>query len=175
MNHSHNTSKATRRQFLQRGGAFAAATVLTGGKTSAVHAADDHTIRLALIGCGGRGTGAAAQALKADPNTKLVAMGDAFPDHLQNSLNGLKRQFGGQVQVDKDHQFVGFDAYKNVIDSVDVVLLTTPPHFRPMHLKAAVEAGSSAARKVGELVSSHVIPRPHANVMDIFPVKLKGE
>src|SRR4029079_4101210 len=95
------------------------------------------------IGCGGRGSGAAVDALKADPNVKLVAMGDAFADKLQNSLNALRgSELADKVDVDSDRQFVGFDAYKQVIDSgIDVVVLATPPVFRPGHLAYAVEKG----------------------------------
>jgi predicted dehydrogenase len=137
-------SGATRRDFLSRstagivGGSLAANLVLPAG----VHAQGSDTLRVGLVGCGGRGTGAAAQALNADKNVKLTAMGDAFSDRLESSLNNLKKVAGDKVAVAEDHRFVGFDAYKQVIDSgVDVILLTTPPHFRPMHLKAAVDAG----------------------------------
>ncbi|MHC5540766.1 Gfo/Idh/MocA family protein, partial [Singulisphaera rosea] len=88
------------------------------------------------------GTGAAEQALTADKNVKLVAMADAFADRLEDSLATLKSSpVTGQVDVSKDRQYVGFDAYKNVIDQVDVVLLTSTPHFRPLHMAYAVEKG----------------------------------
>ena len=99
------------------------------------------TLKLALIGCGGRGTGAASDALNADSNTMLVAMADAFEDRLRTSLEGLQTQFGARVKVNSEHQFVGLDAYKQAIDSADVVLLTAPPGFRPAHLQYAVEKG----------------------------------
>jgi predicted dehydrogenase len=106
----------------------------------AVHAASADTLRVGLIGCGGRGSGAAAQALNADKNVQLVAVGDAFADRAQGALKRLQTQMPDKVKVKPDNCFVGFDAYKNVIDSdVDVVILTTPPHFRPMHLKYAIE------------------------------------
>lgn len=101
-------------------------------------------MRIGLIGCGGRGTGAAAQALGADPNVKLVALGDAFEDRLESSLQTLQAQpeISSKIEVPKQRRFVGFDAYQHVIDSgVDAVLLATPPHFRPIHLQAAVQAG----------------------------------
>ena len=99
-------------------------------------------LRVGLIGCGGRGSGAAVNALQADPQAKLVAMGDVFPEPLAGSLNGLKRsQVADRVVVDEEHRFVGFDAYKKVIESCDVVLLAATPHFRPKHLRAAIEAG----------------------------------
>src|SRR5258705_4152928 len=100
------------------------------------------TLRVGLVGCGGRGRGAAAQALAADANVKLVAMGDAFRDRLQTSLATLKKQdIGSKMDVPEKHQFVGFDAYQKVIELTAAVLLATPPHFRPMHLQAAIEAG----------------------------------
>jgi predicted dehydrogenase len=108
-----------------------------------VHAAGGDQIKVGLIGCGDRGTGAAAQALKADKNVKLVAMADAFEDRLETSLATLKKDkdAAGKVDVKPEDRFVGFDAYKEVTSRCDVVLLTTPPHFRPLHLRAAVAAG----------------------------------
>lgn len=133
----------SRRDFLKTSTAALGGT-LAGGLTigRSAHAAEDGTLKVGLIGCGGRGTGAAGNALNADPNTKLTAMGDAFGDRLQGSLNSLKTKYGDRAAVDPDHCFVGFDAYQKVLQSgVDVVILTEPPHFRPAHLKAAVEAG----------------------------------
>jgi predicted dehydrogenase len=118
------------------------ATVL--GPVHQVHAGGSDVLRVGLIGCGRRGTGAATQALNADPNVKLIAMGDLFADHLHDSLSRLKKDetIAAKVDVGEDHCFVGWDAYKQVLAMpVDVVLLTSPPHFRPVHLKAAVEAG----------------------------------
>lgn len=100
------------------------------------------TIRVGLIGCGGRGSGAARQALNADSNVRLTAMGDVFSHRLQGSWDSLKRAAGGKVDVDPAMRFLGLDAYQKVIDSgVDVIILTSPPAFRPRHLKAAVDAG----------------------------------
>lgn len=100
------------------------------------------TIRVGLIGCGGRGSGAARQALNADSNVRLTAMGDVFSHRLQGSWDSLKRAAGRKVDVDPARRFLGLDAYQKVIDSgVDVVILTSPPAFRPQHLKAAVDAG----------------------------------
>lgn len=102
----------------------------------------DSTLKVGLIGCGGRGTGAAAQALEADPNVVLYAMGDVFEDRLEEAHAALVKVAGNKVKVDKKNKFIGFDAYQKVIDSgVDVVLLTTPPAFRPDHLTAAINAG----------------------------------
>jgi predicted dehydrogenase len=133
---------ATRRDFLA-GATAAAAGVTLASLAPTVHAAGSDILRIGLIGCGGRGTGAAEQALTADPNTKLVAMGDMFADRLKDSLTRLRnnKAIGSRVEVIPDCCFTGFEAYKQVIPLVDVVLLTTPPHFRPLHFKAAVEAG----------------------------------
>jgi myo-inositol 2-dehydrogenase / D-chiro-inositol 1-dehydrogenase len=107
-----------------------------------VHAAGSDTLKVGLIGCGGRGTGAAAQALNADSNAKLTAIADAFADRLESSLSNLKAEQGSKIDIADDHKFVGFDAYKQLLATdVDVVLLATPPHFRPIHFKAAIDAG----------------------------------
>lgn len=99
-------------------------------------------LKVGLIGCGGRGTGAASQALKADPNVILTAMADVFQDRLDSSYNILLKAHPDKVKVAKENRFIGFDAYQRLIDSgVDVVLLTTPPAFRPEQLTAAVNAG----------------------------------
>jgi predicted dehydrogenase len=137
---------STRRSFLKASTA-ATATAAVAGTLSlapAVYAAGDDTLRVGLIGCGQRGTGAASQALMADARVKLTAMGDAFEDRIQSSLVNLRETEGlaEKIDVPPERQFVGFDAYRQVLASgVDVVLLTTPPHFRPLHLQAAVEAG----------------------------------
>lgn len=142
--HSHRLESSSRREFLQS--ASLSAAVVAGGLAfqRSAHAAGSDVLRIGLIGCGGRGTGAASQALRADANVKLVAMGDAFEDRLKLSLENLKKdeEIAGKLDVSPERSFVGFDAYRQVIDAgVDVVLLCAPPHFRPMHLKAAVEAG----------------------------------
>src|SRR5437879_3366840 len=142
MNTSSN-SPTTRREFLKTsalvGGALAAPAVLPGK----LFAKDNNeTLRIGLIGCGGRGSAAANQALTADKNVVLTAMGDAFEEQLHKSLQGLQKEKPDKVKVTPDKCFVGLDAYQKVIDSgVDVVLLATPPGFRPAHIKAAVDAG----------------------------------
>jgi len=101
-------------------------------------------IKVGLVGCGGRGTGACSQALQADPGARLVAMADVFSDRLEGSLERIKAipAVAGKIEVPPAKRFVGFEAFDNLIDSgVDVVLLATPPHFRPAHLKKAVDAG----------------------------------
>lgn len=105
-------------------------------------APDQRVLKLGLVGCGGRGTGAALQALKADPHTRLVAMADAFRERGESSRENLRAQMAERVDVPDARLFDGFDGFRKVIDSgVDVVLLATPPHFRPQHLRACVEAG----------------------------------
>jgi predicted dehydrogenase len=131
-------SPPTRRDFL------AASTAAAVTVVPAVHAAGSDVLRIGLVGCGGRGTGAAAQALAAARNARLVAMADVFEDRLDKSLAALKQddKVADKVDVNPDHRFLGFEACKDLLDSgVDVVLLCTPPHFRPAHLAAAVEAG----------------------------------
>ncbi len=135
---------SSRRDFLKTSGAVVAAGAVTASLVvpRGVHAGADETIRVGLIGCGGRGTGAASQALSTKGPVKLVAMGDAFNYRLQSSLKRLAQNFGDKVDVPPERQFVGLDAYKKVIDAgVDLVILTTPPGFRPLHFEAAVQAG----------------------------------
>lgn len=133
-------NKPSRRTFLQ--GAAVAGASLTAS-LPAVHLGGSDEIKIGLIGCGGRGTGAAHQALSTSGPVKLVAMGDVFADHLETSLKTLQGNaaFAGRIDVPKERQFIGFDAYRGVLASdVDMVLLATPPHFRPQHFEAAVKA-----------------------------------
>lgn len=143
---SPKKANATRRDFLKASTGLAVGATLVGTMAvpRAVHAGGSENVRIGLIGCGGRGTGAAQNALNASPDNVLVAVADAFPDFAKTSLNSLRRaeETKDRVQVADDHVFVGLDAYKQLIDSdVDVVLLATPPHFRPQHLAYAVEKG----------------------------------
>ena len=128
------------------GGTIAATAAASGSSLAfpnVVSAADaGRTLKVGLVGCGRRGTSAAVEALRADRNAVLTAMGDVFQDQLDQSLARVRKIMPGQVKVSPDHCFLGFDAIGRVIDSdVDVVLLTTPPAFRPQHLRTAVEAG----------------------------------
>lgn len=108
----------------------------------AAHAYGSDEIKIGLIGCGGRGTGAAGQAMNTEGRTKLVAMADAFEDQLTASLRGLSSHYGDKVDVPKERQFAGFDAYQKVLETdCDLVILATPPGFRPLHFEAAVKAG----------------------------------
>jgi len=137
-------SLASRREFLRRTGTVAAGAALAGAITARSYAAENNTIKIALVGCGGRGTGAAAQALSTQGPTKLVAMADFFENRLKSSLQALSHQKAKQVDVPPDRQFVGLDAYKKAMDCLgpgDVVLLATPPAFRPIHVEHAVAKG----------------------------------
>ncbi len=139
------SAQSSRRDFLKHGSVagLAGGLLANFAMNSQLYAQESSIIKVGLVGCGGRGTGAANQALKADPNTRLVAVGDAFPEAIEPSLKTLKAQagIGDRVTVDDDHKFVGLDAYRHVIDSCDVVLLASPPGFRPEHLAYSVEHG----------------------------------
>jgi predicted dehydrogenase len=138
-------SRPSRRKFLKETGKVAATSAVMAGTLPGAYAAEDNTIKIALIGCGGRGTGAAANALSTTSGpTRLVAMADAFDFRIQASLENLAPQFGAQVDVPEDRRFSGLDGYKEAIDSLraaDVVILATPPAFRPVHVEYAVDKG----------------------------------
>lgn len=143
---SKNPSRPSvdRRSFLKTGSVVTAGTIAASTLASArmVHAAGSDILKVGLIGCGGRGMGAAQDAMNADKNAQLVAICDLFPDRAQNGYKVLKNQLGEQFQVAEDRVYHDFEGYKKLIASdVDVVLLCTTPHFRPAHLRAAVEAG----------------------------------
>jgi myo-inositol 2-dehydrogenase / D-chiro-inositol 1-dehydrogenase len=141
---SASSPKPNRRTFIQYTGAVIGGSLAFNIGSSPAFAGSSNTLKVGLIGCGGRGAGAASEALAADPDTVLTAMGDVFSDRLEESYKELAEMYPSRVKVDKNNKFVGFDAYKKVIDAVDVVLLTTPPAFRPDHLKAAIDAGKHA-------------------------------
>ncbi|MCA9041292.1 MAG: Gfo/Idh/MocA family oxidoreductase [Planctomycetaceae bacterium] len=138
---------ASRRDFLKNSGKIASATALVGASlsTSGLYAGEDNTIQVALVGCGGRGTGAAANALATTSGPiKLVAMADVFADKLSNSYNSLVQGHEKQLDVPEERKFIGFDGYKQAMDSLrpgDVVILTTPPAFRWVHFTYAIEKG----------------------------------
>ncbi|MCA9206892.1 MAG: Gfo/Idh/MocA family oxidoreductase, partial [Planctomycetales bacterium] len=139
-----NTGES-RREFLKTTGKVAAASALVASAVPKVHAAEDNTINVALIGCGGRGTGAAANALSVKNGPiKLVAMADVFEHKLNNSYQNLFKQFPSQVDVPDDRKFVSFDGYKQAMDCLkpgDVAIFTTPPAFRWVHFTYAIEKG----------------------------------
>lgn len=135
---------ASRRKFLKSTGGAVTAAALASAVSVRAHAGEDNTIKVALIGCGGRGGGAAVNALSTQGPTKLWAMADVFEDRLTSSYKNLSSLHADQIDVPQERQFIGMDAYRKAIDSLDegdVVLLTTPPAFRPIHLEYAVEKG----------------------------------
>ncbi|MEY3276625.1 MAG: hypothetical protein RL153_1893 [Verrucomicrobiota bacterium] len=141
MNASSPATPMTRRGFLSSTGATLGAVAATGLVTDRLAFAQaSDTLKIALVGCGGRGSGAANQALSV-PGTKLIAMADAFKDRLEGSLNNLKQSKGAQVDVPPDRQFVGLDGFKQAIALADVVILATPPGFRPFHFEEAIRQG----------------------------------
>lgn len=145
MNHASNGAPS-RRDLLRTSTAAAAASVLAGIAIPHVHAAESNEIRVALVGCGGRGTGAAENALKVKNGpTKLVAMADVFPDRLAESIRNLnKAGLGPLMEVPPDRQFIGFDAFQKAMDCLrpgDVAIFATPPAFRWVHFKYAIEKG----------------------------------
>ncbi len=133
-------TQSNRRKFL-KSSAIGAASVTGLSPARSAHAAGDDTIRIGMIGCGGRCTGAAAQSMKAGPDVKLVAMYDVFSDRVQSSRETLKKLAPNQVAVSDDNCFTGFDGYQNVIDSVDVVLIACASKFHPMYTEAAIKSG----------------------------------
>jgi len=147
MSRSNEKVKAisSRREFLKSSAARVGGVAAAGlGAIPAVYPAGSDAIRVGVIGCGGRGTGAAEDVVKADPSVRIFAMGDAFKDHLEASRGELKKVIGDKLDVTDDRCFVGFDAYEKVLASgADYVILATPPGFRPLHLKAAVAAGKT--------------------------------
>jgi predicted dehydrogenase len=140
-----NESTPSRRDFLKTSaGAAAAGAALESALAVSAHAGEDHTIPIALIGCGGRGTGAATQALSTKGPTKLVAMADVFDDRLKGSFDQLVHEHSAQLEIPSSRRFLGMDAYQKAIDCVSpggVVLLATPPAFRPIHVEYAVSRG----------------------------------
>jgi predicted dehydrogenase len=182
----------TRREFLTSTAKAAAGAALASAMATKAYAAENNTIKVALVGCGGRGGGAVAQALSTQGPTKLWAMADFFADRVQSTLKNLKPKFEKQLDVPPERQFSGLEGYKKAIDSLDkgdVVLLATAPAFRPIHLEYAVarglhvfmeksfavdapgtrrvlKAGEEAAKKnlkiAGGLMSRHYLPLEQA-------------
>ncbi|MDR8392540.1 Gfo/Idh/MocA family oxidoreductase [Aliifodinibius sp. S!AR15-10] len=142
MNGKH---KISRRDFVKTSSSLAAGGLLLGSLPvgAGAYAGGTATLKIALVGCGGRGTGAARQALSTGDGVQLVAMADAFRDRLDESFETLNKVFDDEpekLNVPEEHKFVGFDAYKNAIELADVVILATPPGFRPDHFEAAIQA-----------------------------------
>jgi myo-inositol 2-dehydrogenase / D-chiro-inositol 1-dehydrogenase len=145
-NESQNRPSCSRRNFLQRSAVLGAAAYSGLSLARGAHAAGNDVIKVGLIGCGGRGSGAAVNALRAGKDVRLTAIAELFPEHLETGLQSIQKEAEadapGQVAVDKSHQFIGFDGYKKVIESdVDVVVIACASHFHPVMLKAAIAAG----------------------------------
>ena len=139
-----SNSLSTRREFMKTTGRIAAASALAGVAIPHVHAAGNETIQLALIGCGGRGTGAASDALSTKGPVKLVAMADVFENKLRGSYDALKSKGSDRVAVPDDHKFIGFDGYKKAMDCLkpgDVAIFTTPLAFRWVNFTYAIQKG----------------------------------
>ncbi len=133
----------SRREFIKKSAFISAAgLVATSLPSPRVHASENNTLKLGIVGCGGRGCGAVGNAMEADPNVKLITAADVFPARGKNGIAGLKDQYGDRIDVPEERFFSGFDGYKQVLaQDVDIVLLTSPQHFRPIMLKEAVAAG----------------------------------
>ncbi len=139
---NQNPPADSRRTFLKSSALVAGGALASGIFAPRVHAAGSDVLKIGLIGCGGRGTGAVGNAFAADPNTRLTAVADAFPDRTARALEQLRKTDAERVNVEADRVFTGFDAYEKVLATdVDVVILATPPHFRPTHLKASIASG----------------------------------
>ena len=143
--HTPTNDGLSRRDLIRQSGKVVAASALAGVVLPQVHAGESNTIQLALVGCGGRGTGAAGDAMSSKNGpTKLVAMADVFPHRLSRSYKSLQDEFAAKVDVPESHQFIGFDAYKKAMDCLkpgDVVILATPPAFRWVHFTYAIQKG----------------------------------
>ena len=138
------TTGGTRRDFMKTTSTAALGAAVVGFAKATGAQPNGDTLKVGLIGCGGRGTGAVREALLADPNTRLVAMGDTFMDQVDDALKRLNTEGSGvqdRMAVDEVQKFDGFDNYKGVIAACDVIVLATPPAFRPAHLRACIEAG----------------------------------
>ena len=145
MNNEASNNSTSRRDFVKN------STLLAGGLLAAplfsnanFFSGSDDVIKVALVGCGGRGTGAALQALLSKQNVKLVAMADAFRDRLDNCLKRIKSDdeasgIQDRIDVPEERKFVGFDGYLKAIPLADVVILATPPGFRPIHFEEAIK------------------------------------
>lgn len=139
-----DTNQSSRRDFLKSTTTIAAGMALAGGLNIArtAHAAGSDELKICLIGCGGRGTGAVIDCLEANENVKLIALADAFKDNAMGAAKNIREKFPNKIDLPNDRIFAGFDAYQKAIDSgADIVLLATPPGFRPIHYEAAIKAG----------------------------------
>ena len=140
MNQKH-TPSITRREFLKTSTAASVAALGTLDLSRSAHAAGSDIIKVGMIGCGGRNSGAAVQALTADPGARLVAMCDIFRDRVEGKRQEIKNAKGDQVTVSDDHCFTGFEGYKHVLEAADVVLIANAAKFHPFHALSAIQAG----------------------------------
>lgn len=144
LSNASETNRTSRREFLKTSSTALAGAALASALPRPGYAAENNLIKVALVGCGGRGRGAAAQALSTQGPTRLWAVADVFDERIQSGLAEIKRGHEAQVDVPPERQFVGLDAFKKAIDCLgkgDVVLLATPPAFRSLHFAYAVEKG----------------------------------
>ncbi|HYI92966.1 MAG TPA: Gfo/Idh/MocA family oxidoreductase [Bryobacteraceae bacterium] len=167
----------SRREFIKTSGKTAAVSALANVAIPPVHAAGSDLIQIALVGCGGRGGGAAANALgvKRGP-LKLVAMADLFPERLTSDLNRLQQRFPSQVDVPPDRQFLGFDAYKKAMDRLkpgDIVIFATPPAFRWVHFTYAIQKGLNVFMEKPLTVDGPTSKRMFALAQDASAKNLK--
>ncbi|HIX55841.1 MAG TPA: Gfo/Idh/MocA family oxidoreductase, partial [Candidatus Sphingobacterium stercoripullorum] len=133
--------KLKRRDFIKTSGTLATGAIVGSSIVGSAYAAGSDIIKIALIGCGGRGTGAVFDAYASGQTVQLVAMADVFQENLDKTYKTIKAKFGNKIDVPESRRYVGLEAYKSAIADADVVILTTPPGFRPDHFQEAVKAG----------------------------------
>ncbi len=137
-----DTNKASGNTTAAAGGL--AALSLAGGTINLAHGASSGAIKIGLIGCGGRGTGAVGDSMKADPGIEVIAVCDAFTWRAEKAAKSFKNKYKDRCKIDKDHIFAGYEAYKEIVKTdADIILMATPPGFRPFHLRACIEAGKN--------------------------------
>jgi len=140
---NNNKDNVSRRGFLKTSAAVSITALAS--KVGPTYAAGSDKIRIALVGCGNRGTAGARECMASSPGVEIVALADLFPEKIKAALDRIKKQFPNDTKVTSDDCYLGFDAYKKVVarDDVDLVLFETPPGFRPIHVEAAIKAGKN--------------------------------
>ena len=137
-------NKESRRNFVKKTSVLSTATLATTLPVdSFANVTENKKLKISLVGCGGRGSGAIVQAMEADDNVEIISMADVFSDRIEKSLKGIREHFGNKKKINLKEKniFVGFDSYKKAIDLCDVVILATPPGFRPLHFEYAIDNG----------------------------------